>query len=137
MTHYQAFSVLAAPIIDRRSIDPAPSPLLLKSDEPGTVTVCISGRPRPKVSWCVGIRKIAVSITILFGVHAVVEFVETVSDSIVVILRTVCGSHIARNFYRGLRRKTTSQKIYIIELPTSEHVIQRVLEMVQLQTILL
>jgi len=57
MTYYKAFSARVPPSIERSSVDGGDGgglPLMLKADEPATITVNVCGRPAPVVRWYVG-----------------------------------------------------------------------------------
>jgi len=57
MTYFKAFPARVPPSIDRSGIDGGGGgglPLLLKADEPATITVRVGGLPAPVVRWYVG-----------------------------------------------------------------------------------
>jgi len=57
MTHFKAFRARVPPSIDRSGVDGgdgAGLPLMLKADEPATITVRVCGLPAPVVRWYVG-----------------------------------------------------------------------------------
>lgn len=53
--HQNPASAAAAPIIDNTQL---PKPILLKIDEEGSISVKISGFPRPSVRWQIGRKRI-------------------------------------------------------------------------------
>jgi len=58
MTYFKAFRARVPPSIDRCGVDDGGDggglPLMLKADEPATMTVRVSGLPAPVVRWYVG-----------------------------------------------------------------------------------